>query len=86
MDTTDLLKRKPDLLNQLNKYKREENVEFIILMITDILKNGSYILYSEGAQDVLENAFNKEFKQGIFLENCVSRKKQIIPYIMESDI
>ena len=86
MDTSNLLKRKHALLNELNNYKREENVEFIILMITDILKNGSYILYSEGAKDVLENAFNKEFKQGIFLENCVSRKKQIIPYIMESDI
>lgn len=86
MDTSDLLQRKSNLLNELNKYKREENVEFIILMITDILNNGSYILYSEGAQNVLENAFNKEFKQCIFLQDCVSRKQQIIPYIMESDI
>lgn len=85
MYTDELLNRKDKFIKELNRIKSENDISFIILMITDILKNGSYILYSESAKNILENSFNREFEQGLFIENCVSRKKQIIPYIMEND-
>lgn len=86
MYTDNLLNRKEKFIKELNRIKNENDIQFIILMVTDILKNGSYILYSDSAKDILETSFNRKFEQGLFIENCVSRKKQIIPYIMESDI
>jgi len=50
--------------------------------ITDIFKNGSYILFNENAKETLKLAFDEKLEQGTFLENMVSRKKQILPAIM----
>jgi len=56
---------------------------FVCLFITDILRNGTYVIYSSKAKDVLESAFGvKEAKQGLFLKGIVSRKKQILPVLM----
>ena len=53
------------------------------LFITDIINNGSYVLYSNRAEDILRKVYKKEeLTQGTFLENVVSRKKQILPGIM----
>ena len=69
-----------ELMNNLSK-----NNEYYIatLFVTDILKNGSYIFYNDNAYDTLENCFGTDLKQGKFLPGVVSRKKQIIPLIME---
>ena len=50
----------------------------------ETIKNGSYILFSNKAKKYLENAFNLlDIKQGYYLDGCVSRKKQIVPDLME---
>ena len=57
----------------------------LLLFVTDILKGGSYVIYNETAKRSLETAFNIDnIEQGYFIEECMSRKKQIIPKIMES--
>lgn len=59
------------------------NYFFVCLFVTDILKNGTYVIYSSKAKDTLESAFDiKEVKQGFFLKGIVSRKKQILPVLM----
>ncbi len=71
-----------DLLNQVavaNDYY------FVTLFVTDVIKNGSYVIYSDRAKSVLERAYMLEnIEQGHYFENIVSRKKQIIPYIMDA--
>ena len=48
-----------------------------------ILENGTYVLFSDRAKDVLESSFSiKNIKQGEFLKGIVSRKKQILPVLM----
>ena len=48
-----------------------------------IIKNGSYILYTDEAKKYLEAAFNIDnLTLGYYMEGVVSRKKQIVPAII----
>ena len=48
------------------------------------MKNGSYILFNDKAKHILEDSFNIEnLTQGYYLDGVVSRKKQILPPIIE---
>lgn len=77
-----ILKQKSSYIRFLNKEAKEHNYDIMIFNITDIFKNGSYILFNEGSKETLKLAFNDNLEQGMFLENMVSRKKQILPAIM----
>ena len=87
MNADKVLERKDKFIDSLNKLKEEKEDEFVLLMITDILKNGSYLLYSENdiTRNILSRAFDQEAKEGMFLEKIVSRKKQVIPSLMENE-
>ena len=78
-----VLEKKEDLIKELEIQLGQDI--FIIFMITDILKNGSYFLYTESAEEYLKKLFKRNIYQGFYVEGCVSRKKQIIPYIMEGE-
>lgn len=85
MNIDSILKRKDRIIEELNKFKEITHSDFVILMITDIISNGSYILYDNTplTYNVLQRAFNKNIYEGMYLENVVSRKKQVIPLLME---
>lgn len=80
-----------DVLDELEEYVTlvnevaEHNDKLIIaLFVTDIIKNGSYIIYNESAKDILDNCFNiPDLYEGMFLPGYISRKKQIIPNIID---
>ena len=80
-----------DVLDELNEYVSlvnevaEHNDNLIIaLFVTDILNNGSYIIYNESAQEILSICFDKaDLCEGMFLKDYISRKKQIIPNIID---
>lgn len=69
-----------DLMNDLAKFN---DYHIAALFVTDILNNGSYIFYNSDAQETLDNCFGLDLYQGKFLPGIVSRKKQVIPVIME---
>lgn len=77
-----ILKQKTSYIKFLNKESLNEKYDIMIFNITDIFKNGSYILFNENAKNTLRLAFNEKLEQGDFLENMISRKKQILPAIM----
>lgn len=76
-----ILKNQNEYNKFLNKQAKENDYDIFVLAITDILKNGSYILYNDECEDILKLAFLDEIEQGYFLDGVVSRKKQIIPAI-----
>ena len=83
MDIEEVLNEKDDYVKLLNTVSESNNYLFVCLFVTDILKNGTYVLYSDRAKEVLESAFGiKNIKQGDFLKGIVSRKKQILPVLM----
>ncbi|MEG0794735.1 MAG: manganese-dependent inorganic pyrophosphatase, partial [Bacilli bacterium] len=58
---------------------------YVILYITDIIKNGSYVIYNDASKNLIKDSFGlKDVYQGIFLPKVVSRKKQILPSIMNT--
>ena len=67
----------------LNKVTNINEYKFVALFVTDIIKNGTYIYYSDSAKNILDEAFNKDMYQGIYLDKVLSRKMQILPNILE---
>ncbi len=77
-----ILKQKHSYINYLNKEAKSEKYDIMIFLITDIFKNGSYILFNESAKNILMDAFKNNLTQGDFLENVMSRKKQVLPEVI----
>lgn len=83
MDIKEVLNEKDEYITLLNNVANNNNYLFVCLFVTDILENGTYVLYSDRAKEVLESAFGiKDIKQGHFLKGIISRKKQILPVLM----
>ncbi|MFR5856751.1 MAG: putative manganese-dependent inorganic diphosphatase [Bacilli bacterium] len=59
------------------------NYTIVTIFITDIIRNGSYVLYNDAAANIIKDSFGlKSIHQGMFLPKIVSRKKQIQPNII----
>ena len=83
-DINDVLDKTDEYVKLLNTVCEHNNYLYVCLFVTDILKNGTYVLYSDRAKEPLEVGFDiKNMKQGTFLKNIVSRKKQILPVLMD---
>ena len=83
IDSNAIMEKKEEYIHLLNNIAKNNNYTLICYLATDIINNGSYIFYNDEAKALLENCFNsKDFKQGIYMEDFVSRKKQVIPPIV----
>lgn len=70
-------------IEKLEEINNKEGYKFIVIAITDILKNGSYLIFTENAKSILENIYKlDDIKQGYYVDGLVSRKKQILPAIL----
>ena len=82
-DSDSLMERKAELLEIMSEIEKERGYSFILLMVTDVLLGGTYLLY-QGPDDIIRNAFQMEPKDNmIFLPGVMSRKKQIIPMLTD---
>ena len=64
--------------DQFLDYINSTDFDLLVLAVTDIIKEGSYLIY-KAPDAVISEAFNVEGAQGVFVEGCVSRKKQLVP-------
>lgn len=84
LDIDSILSHKEDYLNYINELTYNHQYKLVLLVITDIIRNGSYLLYSDGSSDIISDAFEKnDIEQGYYIDGVVSRKKQIVPSIMD---
>ncbi len=77
--------RKQEILEGLKKIKSESNLDFIILMVVDIIseKNTTIVLDWKDSE-ILEKVFNCKIENNLAdLKNRLSRKKQIVPELTE---
>ena len=73
---------KADLQADLDKLREEEGLHTAALLLTDIMKEGSEVLVSSENTAVFEKAFDIKLENGkVWLDGCLSRKKQIIPFL-----
>ena len=81
VDADHLLARREEFLTLMAQLKEKQEFDMVILMITDVLQEGSHIFYV-GNDDTIRQAFNKEPHDNyLFLKGVMSRKKQIIPML-----
>ena len=72
-----------EYIELLNEVAEANDYYLVALFVTDIIKKGSYVIYSRRAEDILRKVYkNDNLTQGTFLDGVVSRKKQILPGIM----
>ncbi len=75
-------KIKDDLMKDIKKVKEEEGLHTVALLLTDIMKEGSEVLVVSNDTSIFEKAFNCKLEDGkVWLDGCLSRKKQIIPFL-----
>ncbi len=75
-------KVKESLLKHMKTVQENKGYSLILLMVTDIINEGSEILYVGDDAGLIEKAFNiKNGDSSAFLSGVVSRKKQIIPML-----
>ena len=80
----EILSKKDEYIQVMERVKEAKGYSMLVLFITDIIKEGSFILYCEDSKTRLEKAMNIDnIEQGMFLEGVLSRKQQIIPKIMK---
>ena len=81
LDSEDMLQRREEFLEAMRHDQTEHHYDMVILMLTDVLMEGTQLLYV-GSDDVIRNAFSAEPKDNsLFLPKVMSRKKQIIPML-----
>ena len=72
-----------DYIKELERINENLKTKFTMLAITDVIKNGSYVLYTSECKDILESGFKvSPFKQMTYIDGLASRKKQIVPTIL----
>ena len=81
MDSEHLLQRRSEFLQVMESVRREKDFNMVILMITDVLLEGTQLLFV-GDVDAIRQAFNaKDTAETVFLPKVMSRKKQVIPML-----
>jgi manganese-dependent inorganic pyrophosphatase len=65
----------------MKKVKEEKKFSMVILMLTDVLLEGTQLVYL-GSDDTICQAFHTQPKDSmVFLPEIMSRKKQVVPML-----
>lgn len=73
-----------EYIKVINDAAKNQDYTLVALFVTDLVTDGSYVFFNDGTKKIMEGSFGIEnFVQGTYLDGCVSRKKQIVPKIIE---
>ncbi|WP_278600409.1 putative manganese-dependent inorganic diphosphatase [Clostridium tertium] len=82
MDIEGFMPLKDEMLAYMNTKAKEANLDMVLLLLTDILNEGSQILVAGDRPEIVEKAFNVKLENSTaFLDGVLSRKKQVVPPI-----
>ncbi len=83
LDIDRVFDKKEEYIEYINKLAIDRKYKIVLLVITDIINNGSYLLYTNNDDEIVSDAFGIRAFQGYFVSGMVSRKKQIVPKLMD---
>jgi len=73
---------KDKLFDAMKELKEEGSRDTVLLLLTDIMQEGSQLLVLSDEPAKVENAFNITLEDNqVWLKGVMSRKKQIIPFL-----
>ncbi|MFS0863158.1 manganese-dependent inorganic pyrophosphatase [Fredinandcohnia sp. 179-A 10B2 NHS] len=85
VDTEELLARKGELEEEMNKQINENGLDLFLLVVTDILNNDSVGVAVGSKANAVERAYNVTLDNNTaLLKGVVSRKKQVVPVLTEA--
>jgi manganese-dependent inorganic pyrophosphatase len=80
MDTEGFASMKKDMIKYMEHRANDESFNLLILMVTDLLKDGSELLVAGDEKYLINKAFNVQLKENcVYMPGLMSRKKQVIP-------
>lgn len=84
VDFSDIESKKDEYIEALNEISVKNGYRVSALYVTNILDKNSYILYNDSAEYIMKEAYGlNNIYQGIVLDGVLSRKKQMVPNIMD---
>jgi len=82
VDISVLEPREEELLEDMKKMKEESGLHTVLILLTDIMKEGSKLLVVSDDESKIEAAFNTKLQDHkAWLDGVLSRKKQVIPFV-----
>ena len=76
--------RENELLAEMARLQEENKYHSVILFITDIIKEGSKFLVVSSDENKIEEALkNKLENKKVYVAGIMSRKKQVVPMMMD---
>ena len=82
VDISVLDSRIDELMTDMKAMKKEEGLHTIVVLLTDIMKEGSTLLTVSDDESRIETAFDVKLENSqVWLDGVLSRKKQIIPFL-----
>ncbi len=84
MDSAGVISKKQELLAEIDRLRKERKADLVILMVTDVLREGSDLLFA-GDGEAIRQAFElQDLKDNqAFIPGLVSRKKQMVPALTQ---
>ncbi|MGB4439962.1 MAG: putative manganese-dependent inorganic diphosphatase [Sedimentibacter sp.] len=85
LDINQIMSKKEEFIKLIDNITEDKDYFLLILAVTDIVNEGSYIFYTSRKERLVKGIFaEEEVFQGIYVDKCVSRKKQIVPKIINA--
>lgn len=86
MDAESFNPLKEDMIKLMEKEAEEDSYDGLVLILTDLLKEGSYVYAIGKDSEVIASAFGKELEDGysLYAPGVLSRKKQVVPPITKA--
>jgi len=82
IDISALDDRKDEIIADMIAMKEEEGLHTMLVLLTDIMKEGSQLLCISDDESKIETAFDKKLQNNqVWLDGVLSRKKQVIPFV-----
>ena len=82
VDISVLEPREEELMEDMKKMKEENGLHTVLILLTDIMKEGSKLLVVSDDASKIEKAFNVKLENNkTWLDGVLSRKKQVIPFV-----
>ncbi len=85
MGTKEIMEKEDELIAAMKSICESEGFDMSLVMITDILEEATYLLFTGSPRTLIGEAFRKDTSgTHLYLPGVMSRKKQIIPPLSEA--
>ena len=84
LNSDEILQKKEEYVKEINQLAKNREFDVVLFSVTDVIKKGSYLIFNDSAKHIISSAFSIDnIEQGYYMNQILSRKKQILPKLMD---